>query len=74
MTRTTRFVLTASLVVAPVLIAAQGQAPTGAGAPGQPPSEVRAPAPTGVAQGGLDPASLLKPLGESWPTNSGDNT
>src|SRR5258707_6474810 len=27
---------------------------------------------TGQGQGGLDPASLLKPLGESWPTYSGD--
>ena len=26
------------------------------------------------SQGGLDPASLLKPLGESWPTYSGDYT
>ena len=25
-----------------------------------------------VAQGGLDPASITKPLGESWPTYSGD--
>src|SRR4051812_22555447 len=25
-------------------------------------------------QGGLDPASLLKPLGDSWPTYSGDYT
>src|SRR5881409_2976550 len=27
-----------------------------------------------AAGGGLDPASLLKPLGESWPTYSGDYT
>jgi alcohol dehydrogenase (cytochrome c) len=26
------------------------------------------------AQGGLDPASLLKPLGDTWPTYSGDYT
>jgi alcohol dehydrogenase (cytochrome c) len=26
------------------------------------------------AQGGLDPAALLKPLGDSWPTYSGDYT
>ena len=26
------------------------------------------------APGGLDPATLLKPLGESWPTYSGDYT
>src|ERR1044072_8540018 len=29
---------------------------------------------TGQGLGGLDPASLLKPLGESWPTYSGDYT
>ena len=32
-------------------------------------------APVGLAaqeQGGLDPATLLKPLAESWPTYSGD--
>ena len=28
----------------------------------------------GQTQGGLDPASLLKPLGDSWPTYSGDYT
>jgi alcohol dehydrogenase (cytochrome c) len=28
----------------------------------------------GQAQGGLDPASLLKPLSDSWPTYSGDYT
>src|SRR5258705_9669763 len=27
-----------------------------------------------ATQGGLDPASLLKPLAESWPTYSGDYT
>src|SRR6188508_3873526 len=27
-----------------------------------------------AAQGGLDPASINKPLGESWPTYSGDYT
>src|SRR6478752_8918697 len=26
------------------------------------------------SSGGLDPATLLKPLGESWPTYSGDYT
>ncbi len=44
-----RLILTASLLLAPVLLTGQGQ-------------------------GGLDPASLLKPLGESWPTYSGDYT
>src|SRR2546426_8100541 len=27
---------------------------------------------TGQGQGGLDPASILKPLSDSWPTYSGD--
>ena len=27
-----------------------------------------------AAQSGLDPASIIKPLGESWPTYSGDYT
>jgi alcohol dehydrogenase (cytochrome c) len=29
---------------------------------------------SGQGQGGLDPASLLKPLSDSWPTYSGDYT
>jgi alcohol dehydrogenase (cytochrome c) len=28
----------------------------------------------GQARGGLDPASILQPLGDSWPTYSGDYT
>ncbi len=44
-----KFILAASLVVAPVLL-------------------------TGQTQSGLDPAALLKPLGASWPTFSGDYT
>jgi alcohol dehydrogenase (cytochrome c) len=46
-TRTSRALLTFSLLAAPVLLAAQDQ-------------------------GGLDPATLAKPLAESWPTYSGD--
>jgi alcohol dehydrogenase (cytochrome c) len=44
-----KWILAATVVLAPVLLTGQGQ-------------------------GGLDPASLLKPLGESWPTYSGDYT
>ena len=32
------------------------------------------PPPQSAAQGGLDPASILKPLADSWPTYSGDYT
>jgi alcohol dehydrogenase (cytochrome c) len=57
MNRTTRALLTASLLVAPVWLLAQEQAPS---TPGN--------------QGGLDPAAILKPLADSWPTYSGDYT
>ena len=57
MTRTTRVLLTASLLAAPVWLIAQEQAPS---TPGN--------------QGGLDPAAILKPLADSWPTYSGDYT
>src|SRR6185369_13488553 len=30
--------------------------------------------PVQPAQGGLDPATLVRPLGDSWPTYSGDYT
>jgi alcohol dehydrogenase (cytochrome c) len=48
MKRTTRALLTTSLLLAPPLLFAQ------------------------QSQSGLDPAALLKPLAESWPTYSGD--
>ena len=57
MNRTTRVLLTASLLVAPVWLLAQEQAPSTPG-----------------SQGGLDPAAILKPLADSWPTYSGDYT
>jgi alcohol dehydrogenase (cytochrome c) len=54
-----RVILTATIAAAPVLLAGQGQTQ------GQP---------SGQAQGGLDPAAIGKPLGDSWPTYSGDYT
>ena len=47
MSHTKRFLLTASLLVAPVFLTAQDRK-------------------------GLDPAAILKPLADSWPTYSGD--
>ena len=58
MTRTSRALLTVSLLAAPVWLGAQASAP--AQMPGN--------------QGGLDPAAILKPLADSWPTYSGDYT
>ncbi len=81
-------ILTTAAAGLPVLLAAQGQSqtprqPQGGGraqtpapqAPG--PRAAAAPAQepsTPAGQGGLDPASMLKPLAESWPTYSGDYT
>ena len=68
---TTKTVLLAtSLMVAPVLAAAQGVGTS----PGTP-TVVPGPA-VNVAgqQGGLDPKDLYKPLQDSWPTYSGDYT
>ena len=53
--------LTTALAAVPVLLA--GQAPAPPQAQGQ-----------AQEQGGLDPASMLKPLAEAWPTYSGDYT
>src|ERR1043166_5318018 len=47
--------LAAFCCAAPMVLAAQSQAPL-----------------SPVEQGGLDPATLLKPLADSWPTYSGD--
>src|SRR6266550_4689141 len=54
-----KLILTATIAVAPVLLAGQGQTQGQA---------------SGQAQGGLDPAAIGKPLGDSWPTYSGDYT
>lgn len=54
--------------MAPVLLAGQDRPP----AQGRQPAAEAATVPGNG--GGLDPASLLKPLGDSWPTYSGDYT
>ena len=54
-----KLILTATIAAAPVLLAGQGQTQGQA---------------SGQAQGGLDPATIGKPLGDSWPTYSGDYT
>ena len=74
----------AALVIAPVFLMAQGQpqtqtqTPTPTQGQGQGGTQVQGAAaitaPGAAAQGGLDPASLLKPLGDSWPSYSGDYT
>ncbi len=70
--------LTATLSGIPVLMA--GQQPAAPARPAQSSPRSQSPAvSTGQApapenQGGLDPASMLKPLAESWPTYSGDYT
>jgi len=83
MTRTHRFLMTATLAIAPVFLSAQAQTPPQpAPAPtqgqGQGGTQVQGgaaiTAPGAAAQGGLDPAALLKPLGDSWPSYSGDYT
>jgi alcohol dehydrogenase (cytochrome c) len=56
--------LVAALAVIPVLVTAQQS--------GAPASAAQASSP--ASSGSLDPASLLKPLGETWPTYSGDYT
>ena len=54
-----KLILTATIAAAPVLLAGQGQTQGQA---------------SGQAQGGLDPATIGKPLADSWPTYSGDYT
>jgi alcohol dehydrogenase (cytochrome c) len=68
MTRTYRFLSIAALAVAPVVLSAQGQSGT------QVQGAAATTAPGNARQGGLDPAALLKPLGDSWPSYSGDYT
>ena len=67
-----KLILATSLLAAPVALLAQAPpAPQGQPAaqarPAQPPN-------TSAARGGLDPATIGKPLGDSWPTYSGDYT
>ena len=61
MNRTYRALLTASLLIAPVWIGAQSPATT---------STATTTATT--SDGGLDPATIHKPLADQWPTYSGD--
>ena len=81
-----KIVLVTSLSMAPVLLVGQGQPATPAqGRAVQPPPTAPAtakPAPRPPARAaaarsmdeGLDPADVLKPLSDSWPTYSGDMT
>ena len=63
-------VLATSLAVAPVVLLAQGQTPAS-----QPPAPSGAASkPSDASQGGLDPATIGRPLADSWPTYSGDYT
>ena len=65
-----KLILAASLAAAPVVLFAQGQPPAA-----QPPAQSGAAAqPSTADQGGLDPATIGRPLAESWPTYSGDYT
>jgi len=80
-----KIVLVTSLSMAPVLLLGQGQgsapgqgrtvqppaAPSTAKPAPRPPARAAASAPTDA---GLDPADVLKPLSDSWPTYSGDMT
>lgn len=61
MNRTYRALLTASLLIAPVLIGAQSPATTST-----------ATTTTTTSDGGLDPAAIHKPLADQWTTYSGD--
>jgi alcohol dehydrogenase (cytochrome c) len=63
-----RLFLTTTLILAPAMMAGQSQSP-------QAPKVTPGPAANvDGATGGLDPASMLKPLAENWPTYSGDYT
>jgi alcohol dehydrogenase (cytochrome c) len=65
-----KLILATSLAVAPVVLLAQGQTPAS-----QPPAQgAGAAQPSNASQGGLDPATIGRPLADSWPTYSGDYT
>ncbi|MEO7273692.1 MAG: PQQ-binding-like beta-propeller repeat protein, partial [Vicinamibacterales bacterium] len=70
-----KLLLTTTIAMVPVLGLAQGQGQTPIDWGSRDLTPVPGPA-AGVApgQGGVDPASLLKPLADSWPTYSGDYT
>ena len=72
-----KLLLTTTLAMAPVLLAGQGQsqAPNQLDWGSRDPKPVPGPAASmEPGTGGLDPASLVKPLADSWPTYSGDYT
>ena len=71
---TVRKLLSAAvLLVIPIALTAREQQQTQKPAPAPAQKASPAAAPGGAATG-VDPQSLLKPLGESWPTYSGDYT
>jgi alcohol dehydrogenase (cytochrome c) len=68
-----KLILTSAIAVVPVLLA--GQAPNQLDWGSRTPKPVPGPAATTApSSGGLDPASLIKALGDTWPTYSGDYT
>ncbi len=70
-----KLLLTTSIAMVPVLGLAQGQGQVPLDWGARDPTPVPGPAaslPPGT--GGVDPAALLKPLADSWPTYSGDYT
>jgi alcohol dehydrogenase (cytochrome c) len=66
-----KLTLTTLMAVVPVLLSGQNQLDWGSRDPKPVPGPA---ADAGPATGGLDPASLTKPLADSWPTYSGDYT
>jgi alcohol dehydrogenase (cytochrome c) len=69
--RLRKLILATSLAAAPVVLLGQGQS---ASRPPTPGAGRAQPASGGQAQGGLDPATIGRPLADSWPTYSGDYT
>ena len=66
-----KLTLTTTMAVVPVLLVGQSQLDWGSREPKPVPGPA---ASTGSPAGGLDPAALMKPLADSWPTYSGDYT
>jgi alcohol dehydrogenase (cytochrome c) len=66
-----KLTLTTMMAVVPVLLSGQNQLDWGSREPKPVPGPA---ANTGPATGGLDPASVAKPLADSWPSYSGDYT
>jgi alcohol dehydrogenase (cytochrome c) len=69
--RLRKLILATSLAAAPVVLLGQAQS---ASRPPTPGAGRAQPASGGQAQGGLDPATIGRPLADSWPTYSGDYT